>query len=67
MAQQFDNELRGVLFKNAKVEQNAKAPYYKGSITIGGREYNLAAWVKESEKGNKFLSLKAEPKDDLPD
>lgn len=56
---EYDNELSGVLFKNDQ-KGNANAPWYKGKIQIGGQEYELAAWLRESKKdGSKFLSLKA--------
>lgn len=55
---EYDNNLSGVLFKNDQ-KGNEKAPWYKGNIEIGGIKYDLAAWVRESKAGNKFLSLKA--------
>jgi hypothetical protein len=61
--QQYDNELSGVLFKNDQ-KGNEKAPWYKGKIQIEGQEYELAAWLRESKAGNKFLSLKASIKSD---
>ena len=63
----------GVLFKNES--PNEKAPAYKGKITVDGKEFELAAWVREGKSG-KFLSLKVQeprkPKpeptfDDIPD
>jgi len=54
----YDNELSGVLFKNDQ-KGNDKAPWYKGKIQIQGVEYELAAWLRESKTGTKFLSLKA--------
>ena len=56
---EYDKEKTGVLFSNNQ-DGNEKRPYYKGKITFDGVEYELAAWVRESAKGNKFLSLKAE-------
>jgi uncharacterized protein (DUF736 family) len=52
----YDNNNRGVLFKE-KDKKNEKAPDYKGSINVGGKEYKLAGWIRESKSGNKFLSL----------
>ena len=63
---EFDNTNRGVLFKNET--DNEKAPMYKGKINVDGKDYQLAAWVKENQKGDKFLSLSVqEPfkKDDV--
>jgi len=56
---EYDPEKTGVLFKNDN--DNPKAPQYKGKITFDGVEYQLAAWVRESANGVKFMSLKAEP------
>jgi hypothetical protein len=45
---EYDNELRGVLFKNE----------------VKGQAYFLDAWIKESKKpgGKKFMSLRLKPK-----
>jgi hypothetical protein len=69
----YDNTNSGVLFKNES--ENDKAPAYKGKINIEGKDYELAAWVREGKNG-KFMSLKvqeprkkqeqAEIPDDLP-
>ena len=55
MAKQFDNNLRGVLFKNDRKESE-NHPDYKGSCEINGAEFWLSAWIKTGEKG-KFMSL----------
>ncbi len=55
MSQQYDNNLRGVLFKNDRKE-NEKHPDYKGSCEIEGNEYWLSAWIRSGDKG-KFMSL----------
>ncbi len=66
MEKQYDNTNRGVLFKNDP-QGNPKRPQYRGSLNVGGEEYNLSAWIKESKKtGDKFLSLSVEPKKDAP-
>ena len=52
----FDNTNRGVLFRNEK-RTSEKAPEYEGKIDINGKEYRLAAWIKESKAGKKFFSL----------
>lgn len=61
---QYDNTNRGVLFKNDKREQDSH-PHYRGSINVGGEEFWLSAWLKESEKG-KFMSLSVKPKEEAP-
>ena len=60
---EYETELRGVLFKNDKVSENPKQPWYRGNCTVNGQEYNISAWLKEAKSGNKFLSLKMEPKE----
>ena len=66
MEKQYDNTNRGVLFKNDP-QGNPKRPQYRGSLNVGGTEYNLSAWIKESKKtGDKFLSLSVEAKKDSP-
>jgi hypothetical protein len=45
----------GALFKNDKGD-NPKRPDYRGDITLGGVKYDLAAWIKEGNKG-KFMSI----------
>lgn len=37
---------------------NEKSPEYEGRINIDGKDYRIAAWVKESSKnGKKFFSI----------
>lgn len=55
MSQEYDNELRGVLFKNDRKETD-NHPDYKGSCEVDGVEYWIAAWIKTGKKG-KFMSL----------
>jgi len=62
MNQQYDNELRGVLFKNNK-RTHEKQPEYTGSTQVNGQEFWLSAWVKESKNGQKFFSLSLTPKE----
>lgn len=52
----------GVLFKNDRKETE-QHPDYQGSITIGGIEHWLSAWIKSSKDGSKkFMSLSARQK-----
>ena len=55
----YDNTNSGVLFKNET--DNEKAPMYKGKINVEGKEYELAAWLREAKSGKgKFLSLEVQ-------
>jgi len=66
----------GALFKNDK-GGNDKRPDYRGPATIAGKDYEIAAWLKKSSKGQSYMSLSfSEPRpkggtkvagdDDLP-
>lgn len=61
MSQEYDNNLRGVLFKNDRKEKDSH-PDYKGQAEVEGEEYWLSAWIKEGNKG-KFMSLSFTAKD----
>ena len=62
MSQDYDNNMRGVLFKNDRKETD-RHPDYKGSCEVDGAEMWIAAWIKEGRNG-KFMSLSFTPKDD---
>lgn len=62
MSQQYDNNMRGVLFKNDRKE-NDRHPDYKGSCEIDGVKHWISAWIKESQKG-KFMSLSFQVSED---
>jgi uncharacterized protein (DUF736 family) len=67
---EYDNEKRGVLFKNSKKETE-KHPDYTGTVTVDGVEYQLAAWIRQSKTGKPFMSLslseKQERKESKPE
>ena len=47
----------GALFRNDKKVQGSNQPDYTGNIIIDGERKRLAAWIKESKSGNKFMSI----------
>src|SRR5262245_40261570 len=53
---QYDNELKGALFKNTDKEEG-NHPDYKGSCEIGGVKHWISAWIKTSKSGSKYMSL----------
>jgi hypothetical protein len=65
--QQYDNELRGVLFKNTQQREGKQDPQARGSCTINGVEYWVDAWTEEVKRGDRagqrYQSLKFRPKD----
>ena len=54
--QEYDNEKRGVLFRNNEKQKDSQ-PDYKGRVQVNGEEYWLSAWVNTSKKGEKYMSL----------
>lgn len=52
----YDNTNTGALFKNSKKETE-KHPDYTGTIDVDGTEYRLAAWIRTSKAGTKYMSL----------
>lgn len=58
----YDNNMRGVLFKNDK-KQSDTHPDYKGNAEIEGVEYWVSAWIKTSGKGAKFMSMSFQAKE----
>ncbi len=57
----YDNTDRGALFKNDRKESD-KHPDYKGALNVGGIDYEIAAWLKTSNAGKKYMSLSVKPK-----
>ena len=53
----YDNELRGVLFKVPDDKKTSKGPGYRGEATIRGQKYRVSAWVQKSQQGRFYMSL----------
>lgn len=71
MAGQYDNELKGVLFRNTRQREGKQDPDMQGNCEIDGREYWVDGWTNEGKEGSKiagkkFLSLKFRPKEARP-
>ena len=62
----FDDTNRGVLLKNDR-KDGESSPDYKGTINVDGVEHWLNGWIKESKKGDKFMSLSRRPKEEPKD
>ena len=52
----------GALFKNTRKESD-KGPDYRGDLNVEGTDYWIAAWLKESKDGKKYMSLAVTPKE----
>lgn len=48
--------MTGALFKRDK-QGNDKRPDYGGTCVINGEVFEIAAWLKKSQKGVAFMSL----------
>lgn len=53
----------GSLFANDRKTKDTH-PSHKGQAKIGGVEYWVSAWVKESNSGKRYFSFAFEPKDE---
>jgi uncharacterized protein (DUF736 family) len=62
MSDNKQNELSGVLFRNAK-KTIEKHPDYTGSALISGTDFWVSGWINESKNGVKYMSLKFQPKE----
>lgn len=57
MSDNYQNKLNsGAIFKNTK-KQNEKQPDYRGTVNVEGKEFEIALWLKESQKGTKYFSV----------
>ena len=63
MADGYDNERKGALFKNKNKREGKQDPEYKGSATIGGIEYWVSSWINTSKAGEKYMALSFQPKE----
>ena len=50
---EYDNNMRGVLFRNDRKEKETH-PDYKGSCEVDGVEMWISAWIKDGKNG-KFM------------
>lgn len=57
----YDNTNRWTLNKNDRKEKDTH-PDYKGSLNLGGVDYWIDGWIKDSANG-KFISGSLKPKE----
>jgi hypothetical protein len=60
---EYDNNMRGVAFKNEKATTD-RHPQLTGSAEIDGKKYFLSIWKKLDRNGNEFLSFAFKPADE---
>ena len=61
---EYDNSLRGALFKNEDKRPDKKDPDYRGNAEVDGVEYWLDAWLNTAkDSGKKYLSIKFKRKE----
>lgn len=64
MANQRDDDNSGALYNNDRKQKDTH-PDRTGKAKIGGVEYYVSGWIKESKRdGSKFLSLAFKPVDE---
>lgn len=59
-----NKELSGVMFPNTKTSE--KAPDLRGSVKIGGVDYEVAGWKRKSKNGLAYISLALQKKGERP-
>jgi hypothetical protein len=57
--EQKDNS--GAIFKNPN-RKTDRHPDLTGSLRVNGQDYWISAWTKQSQKGEKYLSIAVNPK-----
>jgi uncharacterized protein (DUF736 family) len=59
----YDNTNRGALFKNTN-KQTEKQPDYTGTLNVAGKDWTIAAWIRDAKSGAKYMSLQvSEPRE----
>ena len=53
---EYDNNLRGALFRNEKKEKENQ-PDYTGNVEVEGTKYNMAGWMRDAKSGKKYMSI----------
>lgn len=64
MDKYLPKEMTGNLFKNDKGD-NDKRPDYRGDAMINGELVEMAAWIKDGQKG-KYMSISFKVKEEAP-
>lgn len=70
--QQYNNNNTGMLYRNHRREAGTKQPDMTGFVNIGGVEYWVSGWTRDTPQGGmldqagvtKFVSLAVKPKEE---
>ncbi len=63
MSEEYDNEMRGVLFKNDR-KTKSNQPDYRGTAQLNNVEYWVSGWIKTPRAGGaKFMSIAFQEKE----
>ena len=57
----YDNTNSGALFKNDGKQGNQ--PDYRGPLNVGGKDFEVSAWIKKSQAGKSFMCMSIQEKD----
>ena len=63
MSPEYDNNMKGVLFKNEKTKDTQ--PDATGTIVIDNVEYGISAWNNTSKGGKNYQSIKVTTKEEM--
>lgn len=64
MANGYDDNLRGALFKNKAKRPDKQDADYRGNCEVNGVAYWIDAWINEPKNGgDKYMSLRFKPKE----
>lgn len=63
MSPEYDNNMKGVLFKNDKTKDTQ--PDATGSIVIDNVEYGISAWNNTSKGGKEYQSIKVTTQEEM--
>lgn len=58
MTDEYDNEMRGVMFLIPEDKRADKGPIMRGSAQIEGVQYRLSIWSATSQKGVRYWQIR---------
>ena len=55
--EQYDNELRGAIFRVDEDKRTERGPDMRGTVQVAGQEYKISGWTKTAKSGKRYLSI----------